>query len=114
MKKTEIGIRFVKVGNPDIVRYFTIESIKYYNPEREGWVRDEVDNHPPPEDVINYMENRTMDEPEPQVKDYSTMATRKIEAIINDLTKDDLLNIIETDQRVTARRMAEKEIQKRG
>jgi len=113
MKSIKTGIRYIKVGRPDLVRYFSPESIKYYNPERNGWVRDENDHHPAPEDVINYMENKLETGKETEMKDYSMMATRRLEEIIGDLTESELLNIIKIDKRVTARRIAEKEIQKR-
>lgn len=114
MKELKTGIRYVKVGNPEMVRYFTQASINLYDPERSGWVRDDGHDYSTPEDVVNFMESKTP-EPAEQItpKDYSTTPTRELAEIMPDMTDDELLDIVKKDQRKTARSLAEKEIKNR-
>ena len=49
-----------------------------------------------------------------KVQDYSDVSVRELSGMIGDLSEDDLLNIVKNDIRVTARKIAEEEIGKRG
>lgn len=117
MKEKNIpsGIRYVKVGYPDMVKYFSQASINLYDPERSGWVRDDAPDYSEPDDVINFMQSKT---PElvnvgPEIRDFSTMPTRELTEKLPEITDAELLEIVKKDQRKTARSLAEKEIKNR-
>jgi len=119
MKKERTGTRYVKADNPDLVKYFTDESIRRYDPVRAGWVKDEATDYPAPQDVVNFM-NREDKAPaeekapeEVKAIDYTTLSIKRLEGRLADIPVADLERIIETDERVSARRLAEREIQKR-
>jgi hypothetical protein len=51
---------------------------------------------------------------EPLVKDFSATPVRQLGEIISDLSDDDLLNIVKSDERKTAVRLASDELKRRG
>ena len=112
MKELKTGIRYVKVGHPDIVQYFSQRSINLYDPERAGWVRDDGSEFAEPEDVINFMNSKTTDITQPEVRDVSTISVRELGNMMDDLTMEEL-EILAEDKRVTARRLAKEELLKR-
>ena len=117
MKELPAGIRYVKVGHPEMVRYFTQKSIELYDPERNGWVRDDAPDYSAPDEVVSFMEDKKAEKAEPveeiKPKDYSTTPTRELAGLLQGMTEDELLDIVKKDQRKTARSLAEKEIKNR-
>ena len=123
MKKVRTSIKYVKAKDPSVFTYFTPESIKLRAPEKDGWIRDEKADHPAPADVLNFMkpkpievkaENIQNQNPtHPGLTDYSTVPTSKLTDLMKTMSEDNLLNIIKTDERVTAKRYAEKELKSR-
>lgn len=110
MKKESSGTLYIKADNPDVYKYFTAESIKRYNPERAGWIKAEIETVAPNE-VIDFMKKKP--ETVEVKKDFSLMPTRELEKIAADLSDDELRAIIENDKRVTARKIAEKQLNAR-
>ena len=120
-KEIQTGIRYVKQGRPDLVRYFTQESINLYNPERAGWVLDDGSDYSTPEDVINFMEDK---QPicnsscaaklveEIKAPDFSTMPTRELKEKISGFSDADL-QVLLKDTRKTAVKIAQEEIARR-
>ena len=112
MKKLQMGIRYVKVGKPDLVRYFSQQSINLYDPERAGWIRDDRGDYSAPEDVVNFMQEKPT-ETIKEVPNFETMPTRELKEKLPGLTEEELLFIKDNDKRKTAVKMAEEEIAKR-
>jgi len=122
MKKVRTSIKYVKAKDPSVFTYFTPESIKLRAPEKDGWIRDEKADHPAPADVLNFMKPIEVSQkkselsqlnPVVELKDYSTVPTSKLTDLMKTMSEDNLLNIIKTDERVTAKRYAEKELKSR-
>jgi len=122
MKKVRTSIKYVKAKDPSVFTYFTPESIKLRAPEKDGWIRDEKADHPAPADVLNFMKPIEVSQkkselsqlnPVVELKDYSTVPTSKLADLMKTMSEDNLLNIIKTDERVTAKRYAEKELKSR-
>ena len=120
MKKVRTSIRYVKAKDPSVFTYFTPESIKLRAPEKDGWIRDEKDDHPAPADVLNFMKPKPTEikaagniQITNELTDYSTVPTSKLTDLMKTMSEDNLLNIIKTDERVTAKRYAEKELKSR-
>lgn len=111
--------RYVKADDPSVFAYFTDASIEKYDPVRAGWVPESTRAHPKPVDVVNFMEKKDPVKCDPiEVKtekfvDVTTTPTRELTEIFKTLTEDNLLEIIKTDERTTAKKLAEKEIKSR-
>ena len=112
-RELQTGIRYIKVGRPDLVKYFSQQSINLYDPERAGWVRDDGADYSAPEDVINFMQDKPVEAIKDEMRSFDTMPTRELKEKIHELTLDELNNIKTNDKRKTAVRMAEEEIAKR-
>jgi len=113
--------RYVKANNPAVFTYFTDDSIRRYDPVKGGWIKDIVADHPTPVDVVNFMKPKDVvieQEIMPQViqaelTDFSTIPTLKLPDLFKQATEEELLNVIKTDERTTAKKYAEKEIKSR-
>lgn len=113
VRRKELADKLVSMG---IAKYVNKPAEK----QDKTVIETKEEKHAPTESKV--MTSADMDAPPPETEpeespepnDYSEVSVRKLADMIKDLSEDDLLNIVKTDERKTAVKLAEEEIRARG